>query len=57
MSKTTKNYQKLSNLKVKKIKSFNHPLYINLKQNKSKDEGWIRNEIPKAINKKKEKLK
>ena len=43
--------------KFDKENSTNHPLYIYLKQNKSKSEGWIRNEIPKEISRKKEKGK
>ena len=39
--------------KFDKENSSNHQLYIYLKRKKSKGEGWIRNEIPKEISKKK----
>ena len=61
-SLTKSQFRRLQNIiiscrtwKFDKENSSDHPLYIYLKQNKSKVEGWIRNEIPKEISEKKEK--
>ena len=63
-SPTNSKFRRLQNVikscrtwKFDKENSSNHPLYIYLKQNRSKDKGSIRNEIPKEISKKKEKTK
>ena len=64
ISPTRYQYRRIQNIikscrtwKFDKKYSSNHSLYVYLKQNKSKGEGWIRNEIPKEISKEKEKEK